>query len=107
MTKKTGAAAHAANKNKEIRQEALRQQLIAGGHVQHVIDICEELNDLTIEMDSTAVTRKRAVIDTKLKLISKYLPDVKSVEIKNAEGEEFKTSNKVEWVIQPVKPKDD
>jgi|TARA_R110000782_G_scaffold91540_1_gene174803 hypothetical protein len=87
-----------ANVNRAIRQEALRESLSAGGHIQHVVDICDELNDLTIDMDAIAVQRKRAVIDTKLKLVSKYLPDVKSVEIKNAEGESFKTDGK--WTVE-------
>ena len=64
-----------ANANRAIRQEALRESLSAGGHIQHVVDI-----------------------DTKLKLVSKYLPDVKSVEIKNAEGESFKTDGK--WTVE-------
>lgn len=78
-----------ADENKSIRQEALRESLCAGGHIQHVLDICKDLDDLTIEMDSTAVQRKRAVIDTKMKLIGKYLPDLKSVELSNKEGEAF------------------
>ena len=67
-----------ADQNKAIRQEALRQQLIAGGHVQHVIDICEELNDLSRPLEAVDVQRKKVVIDTKLKIINKYIPDVKA-----------------------------
>jgi len=98
MAKPTGAAAHPANKNRAMRQKALRESLEAGGHIQHVLDICKDLDDLTIEMDSTAVQRKRAVIDTKLKIIGKYLPDTKSVELSNKDGEAFKTDNK--WVVE-------
>ena len=87
-----------ANANRAIRQEALRESLEAGGHIQHVLDICNDLDDLAIEMDSTAVQRKRAVIDTKLKLIGKYLPDTKSVELSNKEGESFKTDSK--WTVE-------
>lgn len=100
MAKATGAAAHSANKNRAMRQEALRESLEAGGHIQHVLDICKDLNDLAIEMDSTAVQRKRAVIDTKLKLIGKYLPDTKSVELSNKDGETFKSDTK--WTIEVV-----
>lgn len=106
MTKPTGAAAHTANKNRAMRQEALRESLEAGGHIQHVLEICKDLDDLTIEMDSTAVQRKRAVIDTKLKIIGKYLPDTKSVELSNKEGESFKTDSK--WTVEFINasPKD-
>lgn len=100
MAKETGAKAHQANKNRAIRQEALRQQLEAGGHIQHVLEICKDLDDLTTEMDSTMVQRKKTVIDTKMKLISKFLPDTKSVELSNKEGESFKTDNK--WTIEVV-----
>jgi len=87
-----------AEQNKAIRQEALRESLAAGGHIQHVLEICNELNDLQIEMDATDVQRKRAVIDTKLKLVTKYLPDLRSVELSNANGETFKTDNK--WTVE-------
>lgn len=100
MAKDTGAKAHQANKNRAIRQEALRESLQAGGHIQHVLDICKDLDDLTVEMDGVAVQRKKAVIDTKLKLIGKFLPDTKSVELSNPEGETFKTDNK--WTIEVV-----
>jgi len=63
-----------------------------------VLEICKDLDDLTIEMDGVAVQRKRAVIDTKLKLIGKYLPDTKSVELSNKEGESFKTDSK--WTVE-------
>jgi hypothetical protein len=70
----------AANKNRAIRQEALREQLSAQGHVQHVVDILDEIKDLKRELDSNDLARYKVVLDTKLKLISKYLPDLKSVE---------------------------
>jgi len=100
MTRATGAAAHDKNKNRAVRQEALRESLQAGGHIQHVLDICNELNDLSVPMEGVDVQRKKTVIDTKLKLISKYLPDTKSVELSNKVGETFKTDNK--WTIEVV-----
>lgn len=69
-----------ANANKRIRQEALRDQLTAGGHVQHVIDIAEKLQDLAEELDALKIQRLRAAAEIKLKLIAKYLPDLKSIE---------------------------
>lgn len=87
-----------AEENRAIRQEALRESLSAGGHIQHVLDICQDLDDLTIDMDGVAVQRKRAVIDTKLKLIGKYLPDTKSVELSNKDGETFKSDSK--WTVE-------
>lgn len=69
-----------AQENRAIRQEALRDQLAAQGHLQHVIDICDELNDLTVQLEPVEFQRKSKVIDTKLKLINKYCPDLKSTE---------------------------
>ena len=76
----------AANKNRSIRQEALREQLSAQGHVQHVTDIAQKLTDLNGELDSVQVQRLKAAADIKLKLIGKYLGDVKAVEISGADG---------------------
>jgi hypothetical protein len=67
--------------NRKVRQEALRDQLSAQGHVQHVIDIVEEVNNLNNPMENIDLQRKKVVIDTKLKLINKYLPDVKQQEV--------------------------
>jgi hypothetical protein len=70
----------AANKNRSVRKEALREQLSAQGHVQHVVDILDEIKDLRKDLDQQELARYKVVLDTKLKLISKYLPDLKSVE---------------------------
>jgi len=70
-----------ADKNKAVRQQALREQLSAQGHVQHVIDIAEKLQCLTNELESNAVQRLKAAADIRLKLINKYLPDLKAVDM--------------------------
>ena len=76
-------------KNRAIRQEALREQLSKQKHVEHIIDICNELNDLTKPLEVSDINRKKIVIDTKMKLINKYLPDLKNVEIANDGGGEL------------------
>ena len=70
----------AANKNRAIRQEALREQLSNQGHVQHVVEMLNEIQDLQRDLNSNDLARYKVAIDTKLKLIGKYLPDLKSVE---------------------------
>jgi hypothetical protein len=77
----------AANKNRRIRQDALREQLANQGHVQHVIDITDKLSELDNELDSGKVQRLKAAADIKLKLINKYLPDLKATEITGEGGE--------------------
>ena len=70
-----------AQSNRAVRQEALRDQLSAQGHVQHVIDLAEKLSQLDVDLDPTQVARLKAAAAIKAKLISKYLPDVRSVEL--------------------------
>jgi len=70
-----------ANQNKAIRQEALRESLAAGGHVQHVLDISNKLQDLKgEELNATDANRLKAAADIKLKLIDKYLASLQSVQ---------------------------
>lgn len=69
-----------ANQNKEIRQQAIREQLVAGGHLQHVIEITNKLADLTIPLDSSEVSRLKAAADNHYKLLDKYLPNLKPVD---------------------------
>ena len=77
-------AATAAAKNRKIRQDALREQLSAQGHVQHVVDIAEKFREQGKDLEPQEVQANKAAADIHLKLINKYLPDLKSVEI---EGE--------------------
>lgn len=69
-----------AQANRAVRQEALREQLAAQGHVQHVIDIAKKLSNLEDPLDATEVARLKAAADIKRSLINKYLPDLKAIE---------------------------
>ena len=72
--------------NKAIRQEALRQKLAAGGHIQRVVEIASQLQDLKTELEALEVTRLKHSADLQLKLVDKYLPSLKQVELSEAEG---------------------
>lgn len=76
-----------AQENRAIRQEALREQLAGQGHVQHVVEITEKLCNLGDDLDQLAVTRLKAAADIKMKLIGKYIGDVKAVEVTGEGGE--------------------
>ena len=78
-----------AQSNRRIRQEALRDQLSNQGHLQHILDITDKLSNPEEEIDNGMVTRYSKVIDTKLKLLNKYLPDLKAVEITGEDGSEL------------------
>lgn len=67
--------------NKKKRQEALRDYLSNRGLVEHVIDIAEKLADLDNDIPPEKVTRMKHAADINLKLVNKYLPDLKSTEL--------------------------
>lgn len=67
--------------NRRIRQEALREQLSSQKHVEHVIDLLKKVEEPPTPLDTLDLQRYKLVIDTKMKLINKYLPDLKSTEL--------------------------
>lgn len=78
--------ATAAARNKRIRQEALREQLAAQGHVQHAVDLISKLSNESQEIDANMVNRMRIALDGHFKLIDKYLGNIKSVELTGEDG---------------------
>ena len=84
--------------SREINREELKRYLSERGKLSYIFDNLEKLEDQTIEMDSVAVARLNSATNTRLSLLKKYLPDEKSVEIKNADGETFKTDGK--WTVE-------
>ena len=75
------------DRNRRIRQEALREQLSQGKHVEHVIEIANKIANETLDLDALMVQRLKAAAEIKCKLISKYLPDLKAVEVTGEDGE--------------------
>ena len=83
-----------------IHKEELIRFLSERGKLSYIFDNLEKLEDLSAEMDSVTVSRLNSANSTRLALLKKYLPDEKSVELKNADGETFKTDTK--WTIEVV-----
>ena len=82
------------------RRASLRELLSKQGHLQHINELLEDLQDLDEEMDSVKVQRLSKVIDTKLKLINKYLADDKEPTNVNLGGQEDNpVKAKIERVI--------
>ena len=67
-----------AEENRRIRQEAVREKLANQGLIQHVTELARKIENST---DSLEVQKYRASADIQLKLINKYLPDLKSTEV--------------------------
>ena len=70
-----------AEANKAIRQEALREKLANSGLVQHVLENSSKIQDLDNPLEPADVNRLKVASELQLKLINKYLPDVKQVEL--------------------------
>ena len=68
---------------KSIRQDELRAKLSAGGHLQQVIKNIEEIKNLEVEEKTfkNSLDKLKAVTDYQLRLVTKYLPDLKSTEL--------------------------
>ena len=98
--------ANTAAKRREINREELKRYLSERGKLSYIFDNLDKLEDETLELNNVMVSRLTSATSTRLALLKKYLPDEKSVELKNADGETFKTDGK--WTVEFVNadPKD-
>lgn len=94
----------AADRNKKIRQDALREQLANKGLAQQVLEISEKLNDLDQELDANKVARLKAAADLKLKLVNKYLPDLRQTELIGDPESPLEHKHTIGWTLVGVKP---
>lgn len=99
----SGVGVSAANRNKKIRQEALREQLSNYGLVQQVLEISEKIGDLSQDFEKDKIDRLKIAADLKMKLVAKYLPDLKQTEL-IGDPEQPISISPIQWTIQPVKP---
>lgn len=65
-------------KNREVRQDEVRKEIAAKCKITHVLDLVKKIEDAS---DALQVTKYKAAADIRLKLIGKYIPDLKSTEI--------------------------
>lgn len=70
-----------AQRNRAIRQDALREQLAEQCRVQHIVDNIKKFEDLDAELDAHELNRLKAANDQRIKLLNKYLPDLKQTEL--------------------------
>ena len=74
-------AATDAARNRKVRQEALRDQLSNKGLVQKVLDNINKMEEQGAAMEGQELNALKAANDARLKLINKYLPDLKTMEL--------------------------
>lgn len=81
--------------NKAVRQEALREQLSAQGHVQHAVDIVNKFDE---QIDTKDQIRLKTKFDMHMKLVDKYLPSLKATEITGEDGGPVVTKTVIELI---------
>jgi len=87
-----------AQQNRAIRQEALRESLAAGGHLEHVVEMIAKIADVDNELEASDISRFKIAAELKLRLIAKYLPDVKQVELQAEHTGTIATNLSVQYV---------
>ena len=84
-----GQGVTVAQKNRRLRQENLREWLSKKCTAQHLVDkiIQIEALDPTDEHFINDLAKYKVANDQRLKIMSKYLPDLKSTELTGPDGE--------------------
>ena len=78
------------NRNRAVRQDAMREQLSKQGHLQHAIVLIGQLKDLRTELEPIQAKRLEIALTAHLKLVSLYIPAAKEVgELLEAVGRTF------------------
>jgi hypothetical protein len=86
-----------ANGNRKIRQDALREQLAGQGHVQQVIVNIEKIEAQGASMEAQELNALKIANDQRLKLVNKYLPDLKATEITGEAGAPISVADMSTW----------
>ena len=68
-----------ANRNRAVRQEALRETLSKQGHLQSAIELITQLKDLSVALEPIEAKRLEIALNGHLKLVSLYIPAAKEV----------------------------
>jgi len=72
---------HTKYRLREERQESLRALLSERVSIAHVLDNIDKINNEGVMMEPQELQAKKIALDAKLRLMNKYLPDLKSVEM--------------------------
>ncbi len=76
--------------NRAVRQETLREKLAAGGHLKLAIDNIVKIEKLQPSDTFVQEHQKyKTAAELRLRLVNKYLPDLKNVEMTGDAGGEL------------------
>ena len=89
-----------AQENRAIRQEALRKWLSEKCTAQHLIDNLNKIEQLdpASETFRNQLDKHKIANEQRLKIMNKYLPDVRTVELTGEAGEAIQVSSSFEFV---------
>ena len=72
--------------SRETRQAEMRKKIEASGYESHVHEVVKKLLDPEQEFDSIDVQRMKSAADLSIKMMAKFMPDLKSTEITGPDG---------------------
>ena len=72
-----------AQANRQIRKDALRDYIKERGSIQYLFDLIEKIENLDPDSDvfSNDLSKYKAALDARIKMIGKYMPDLKAQEL--------------------------
>jgi hypothetical protein len=78
-----GSGQSHANKRRAEQQEALRERLSKGKHLEHIIEKLEEINNLDPKDEGAEFTLRKTdiYIKHKMSLVKKYIPDLSNLAV--------------------------
>jgi len=74
------------DRNRKVRKDALREMLSKKCTVEQVFVIAKKLEDGYLSLEASQINALKASADIKMKLINKYLPELKATEVTGEEG---------------------
>ena len=88
-----------ATRRRQAHREEVLEKLRNAGLIQQVLEDANKLSDETLTLDAVMVSRIKAAADLRLKMVGKWLPDVKAVEVTGEDGGDIQHFHRVERVI--------
>jgi hypothetical protein len=81
-------AAPKAAVNRGMKQDVLREYITERGSVQYLFDLIYKIEQLDVTGSDfqNDLAKYKVALDARIKMIGKYLPDLKSQEITGADG---------------------
>lgn len=77
-----GDTRHTKYRLQQQRQEDLRAFLSERLSLGHVLDTIDKIENEGVSMEAQELQARKIALEAKLKLMNKYLPDLKNVEMK-------------------------